>query len=192
MKKKLVFASNNAHKLEEIALVLQDTHFEVESMHHIGCTDDIPETGNTFIANALQKARYLHQRYKIDCFADDSGLEIEALDGAPGVNSAHYSGTRDHDANIDVVLQKMMHNNNRKAQFKTVIALILNSKEHIFEGIVDGEITQTKIGTQGFGYDPIFRPQDSSFTFAEMTIDEKNKISHRKRALEKMLHFLKS
>ena len=186
MKKRLVVASNNKHKIEEIKFILAD-RFELVSMEEIGFTDDIVEDADTFIDNAFIKARTIHQKFQCNCFADDSGLMIEALNNEPGVYSARYAGEPvDHQKNIDKVLQKMQNIENRKAKFVTVIALILDGKEYHFEGEVVGNIRRERSGTKGFGYDPIFEPEGYDITFAEMTEEQKNAISHRARALAKM------
>lgn len=192
MKRKLVFATNNAHKLEEISSILGEK-VELLSLKDINCHADIPETADTLEGNAIQKAEYIYENYGLDCFADDTGLEVEALDGAPGVHSARYAGDgHNSEANMQKLLQNMQGIHNRKAQFRTVICLILDGKMHVFEGIVKGEITKEKHGTSGFGYDPIFIPEGHSKTFAEMNHDTKNKISHRARAVEKLCRFLKA
>ena len=186
MKKRLVVASNNKHKIEEIKFILAD-RFELVSMEEIGFTDDIVEDADTFIDNAFIKARTIHQKFQCNCFADDSGLMIKALNNEPGVYSARYAGEPvDHQKNIDKVLQKMQNIENRKAKFVTVIALILDGKEYHFEGEVVGNIRRERSGTKGFGYDPIFEPEGYDITFAEMTEEQKNAISHRARALAKM------
>lgn len=188
---KIVFATNNKHKLEEISRLLEGIH-EIVSLEQIGCHDDIPEDHETLQENALQKARYVKEHFGYDCFADDTGLEIEALNLEPGVYSARYAGaSRDATANMEKVLHKMQGVENRNARFRTVIALIINDQEYFFEGRVDGEILTQKQGEAGFGYDPIFRPCGYSQSFAEMPIDEKNKISHRGRAMQKFCEFLK-
>lgn len=197
MKKKIVFATNNQHKLDEIRSIL-GADFEVVSLKDIGCHTDIPETANTLEGNALQKAEYICQHFDIDCFADDTGLEVEALNGAPGVFSARYAGGEGHDseANMNKLLRELAQNNNRRAQFRTVIALIRKDhatdqwKTNLFEGIVKGTITTEKSGSEGFGYDPIFQPDGYDKTFAELGIDIKNKISHRARAVGKLAKFL--
>lgn len=187
---KLVFATNNKHKLEEINQLLEGKH-EIVSLEQIGCHDDIPEDHETLQENAQQKARYIKEHFGYDCFADDTGLEIEALNFEPGVYSARYAGAnRDATANMEKVLREMQGVKNRKARFRTVIALILNGEEYFFEGRVDGEILTEKQGETGFGYDPIFRPCGRSESFAEMPMDEKNKISHRGRAIQKFCEFL--
>jgi len=199
----LVFATNNAHKLFEVRekLRLLNSDITILSLSDIGFLDEIPETGDTLRANALQKAETVYEFISrrdgacpvsaIGIFADDSGLEIAALDNAPGVNSAHYAGEpRSAENNINLVLSKMHEKTNRKACFKTIIALILDGKTHYFEGRVDGEITTEKHGEKGFGYDPIFRPDDHQKTFAEFTLDEKNAISHRGRAVDALIKFV--
>ena len=190
MKKKIVFATNNAHKLEEVTAILGDK-IELLSMKDIHCSADIPETADTLEGNALLKARYIFENYHLDCFADDTGLEVEALNGAPGVYSARYAGdAHNSEANMQKLLQDMEGMENRKARFRTVFALIVNGKEHLFEGIVKGEITKHRHGTSGFGYDPIFQPEGFDLSFAEMPMDEKNKISHRALATNKLCNFL--
>lgn len=193
MKRKLVFATNNAHKLEEISSILGDK-VELLSLKDICCTTDIPETADTLEGNAMLKAEYIHEHYGLDCFADDTGLEVEALNGAPGVYSARYGGGEGHnsEANMQKLLQNMQGMDNRKAQFRTAICLIMDSKKHLFEGIVKGEITKEKRGNSGFGYDPIFMPEGYNKTFAEMGNETKNKISHRALAVEKLCRFLKA
>ncbi|MCM1031893.1 MAG: non-canonical purine NTP diphosphatase [Oscillibacter sp.] len=187
---KLVFATNNKHKLEEIARMLGD-QFEIVSLEEIGCHDDIPEDYETLQENALEKARYVKEHYGYDCFADDTGLEIEALGNRPGVYSARYAGLdKDSQANMRKVLQEMKGQTNRKARFRTVIALLLEGREYCFEGEVRGEILTAQQGQTGFGYDPIFRPEGYKESFAEMPMDEKNKISHRGRAVSKLVDFL--
>jgi len=186
LKKRLVVASNNKHKIEEIKYILAD-RFDLVSMEEIGFTEDIIEDADTFIDNAFIKARTIHQKFNCNCFADDSGLMIEALNNEPGVYSARYAGEPvDHQKNIDKVLQKMQNIENRNAKFVTVIALILDGEEYHFEGEVLGTIRRERSGTKGFGYDPIFEPIGYNITFAEMTEEQKNAISHRARALAKM------
>ena len=187
----LVFATNNAHKLEEVQQMVGDK-FVLKSLADIGCDDDIPETGVTFQENAQQKTDYLFQKYQEDCFGDDSGLEIDALNGEPGVYSARYSGSRDMEKNIDLVLEKLQGEENRSARFKTVISLFLDGEQHFFEGTVEGRIIASRTGTEGFGYDPIFIPEGYDQTFAEMSLEEKNKISHRSQAVAKLVGFLNS
>lgn len=207
---KIVFATNNQHKLSEIRSILGDS-IEVLSLKDIGCDVDIPETGTTLEDNALQKAQYVYDHYHIDCFADDTGLEVDALDGAPGVYSARYASmasqtntdraSHDSEANMARLLKELGNNNNRKARFRTVIALIQKKdicpcgcssiKEiHKFEGIVEGEIIRERRGGEGFGYDPIFQPAGYDKTFAELGMDIKNRISHRARATQKLCEFL--
>ena len=190
MKKKFVFATNNAHKLEEVTAILGDK-IELLSMKDIHCHADIPETADTLERNALLKARYIFENYNMDCFADDTGLEVEALNGAPGVYSARYAGdAHNSEANMRKLLQDMEGIENRKAQFRTVFALIINGKEHLFEGIVKGEITKHRCGSSGFGYDPVFIPEGYTQTYAEMGNTLKNKISHRALATNKLCNFL--
>lgn len=192
MRKKFVFATNNAHKLEEVSAILGNK-VELLSMKDIDCRVDIPETADTLSGNALLKARYIFENYHVDCFADDTGLEVEALNGAPGVYSARYAGNaHNSEANMKKLLQDMEGMENRKARFRTVFALIINGKEHLFEGIVKGEITKNRRGTAGFGYDPIFIPEGYTQTYAEMGNELKNKISHRALAMEKLCRFLKA
>ncbi|WP_316805754.1 non-canonical purine NTP diphosphatase [Pedobacter agri] len=187
--KKLVFATNNQHKTEEIRLALSG-QYEVLNLQDIGCDVDIPETADTFEGNASIKSKYVVENFKLDCFADDSGLEVEALNNEPGVYSARYSGGRDSLENIQLVLRKLEGKLNRKARFKTVISLMLNGENHIFEGVINGVIRTALSGSKGFGYDPIFQPEGYDVTFAEMDMAEKNKISHRAIALRKMIEFL--
>ena len=208
---KIVFATNNLHKLQEVRQILGDS-FEVLSLKDIGCDVDIPETGQTLEENALQKARYVYDNYHIDCFADDTGLEVEALNGAPGVYSARYAAmeptgstdspkSHDSEANMARLLRELSDKDKRKARFRTVIALIQKKdvcpcgctsikQEHLFEGIVNGEITTERSGVEGFGYDPIFRPEGYDQTFAEMNAEQKNSISHRGRATAKLAEYL--
>lgn len=192
---KIVFATNNKNKLAEIREMLAGTGFEVLSLADIGCHDDIPETAATLEGNALQKANYVYNKYATPCFADDTGLEVDALGGAPGVYSARYAGGEGHDseANMAKLLAKLGGNSDRRARFRTVIALIEGGQEEpkLFEGIVTGEITADRRGGEGFGYDPIFRPDGHAETFAEMGHEMKNKISHRARAVAKLVEYLK-
>jgi len=192
-KRTLVFATNNKHKLEEVRKILGDT-YDIRSLSDVGCNMDIPETGSTFEENALQKAHFVKKFFGFDCFADDSGLEVEALDGAPGVHSARYATEEGHDsdANNEKLLAELEGKNNRKADFKTVIAFVSDNGDHCFEGQVNGQIITEKRGNNGFGYDPLFLPDGFDKTFAEMDSDEKNRISHRGRALEKFVTFLNS
>lgn len=191
MIKKLVFATNNAHKLDEIRAILGDK-IEVLSLKDINCDADIPETADTLEGNAALKAEYIYNNYGLDCFADDTGLEVEALGGAPGVYSARYAGGDGHDseANMRKLLKELDGKQNRKAQFRTAICLIEQGEEHLFEGIVKGSIIEQKRGASGFGYDPVFMPEGYEETFAEMGNAEKNKISHRARAVEKLCEYL--
>ena len=190
MKKKFVFATNNAHKLEEVTAILGDK-IELLSMKDIHCHADSPETADTLEGNAVLKARYIFENYNMDCCADDTGLEVEALNGAPGVYSARYAGdAHNSEANMRKLLQDMEGIENRKAQFRTVFALIINGKEHLFEGIVKGEITKHRCGSSGFGYDPVFIPEGYTQTYAEMGNTLKNKISHRALATNKLCNFL--
>jgi XTP/dITP diphosphohydrolase len=189
---KLVFATNNQHKLEEVADKLKDK-IELLTLDDIDCNDDIEETGTTFEENASIKSRYIFEKYCLNCFGDDSGLEVEALNGEPGVYSARYAGEYgNHSANIDKLLHKLKGVENRKARFITVISLIWNGAEHFFEGTVEGTIRHERAGTGGFGYDPIFQPNGYTITFAEMSLEEKNKLSHRAKAVEKLIEFLNS
>jgi XTP/dITP diphosphohydrolase len=190
MSLQLVFATNNKNKLKEAQAILKDK-VEVISLSDINCFDDIPETASTLEGNALIKARYIYKNFHKNCFSDDTGLEIEALNGEPGVYSARYAGIeKDSEANMNKVLNNLKNIENRKAQFRTVIALIIDGEEYSFEGIVKGEIIKEKHGNSGFGYDPIFRPLSSKLTFAEIPLEEKNKISHRGQALNKLNEFL--
>ena len=204
---KIVFATNNGHKLSEIRQIL-GSRVEVLSLKDIGCDVDIPETGTTLEANALQKAQYVYDHYHIDCFADDTGLEVDALGGAPGVYSARYAAmgpmspigqispmnptgpTHDSEANMTRLLLELGENNNRKARFRTVIALIQQGEVHEFEGIVTGQIIRERRGGEGFGYDPIFQPDGYDHTFAELGVEVKNQISHRARATAKLADFI--
>lgn len=192
MKKKLVFATNNAHKLDEIRAILGD-RVEVLSLKDIHCEADIPETADTLEGNAALKAEYIYKNYGLDCFADDTGLEVEVLGGAPGVYSARYAGGEGHDseANMKKLLVELEGKTNRKAQFRTAICLIEGGTKHLFEGVVKGEIIEKKRGCSGFGYDPVFVPEGYTETFAEMGNEEKNKISHRARATQKLCDYLK-
>lgn len=191
--KRLVFATNNAHKLEEVSAILGDK-IELLSLKDIGCHTDIPETADTLEGNALLKSFYIFDNYHLNCFADDTGLEVEALDGAPGVYSARYAGGEGHDAQANMLklLREMEGKENRKAQFRTAISLILDGKQYLFEGVIKGEIIKEKRGDSGFGYDPIFVPEGYSQTFAELGNDIKNKISHRALAVNKLCDFLRT
>ena len=191
---KIVFATNNQHKLSEIRQIIGN-QIEILSLSDIGCHDDIPETADTLEGNALQKAQYVYDHYHLSCFADDTGLEVDALNGAPGVYSARYAGEgHDSEANMSKLLRELGNNNHRNARFRTVIALILSDGEHvekhIFEGIASGSIIKERRGTEGFGYDPLFLPDGYEMTFAELGNDVKNKISHRAKAVEKLAAFL--
>ena len=186
----LVFATNNQHKLEELQAILGNK-FRLLSLKDIGCNEDIPEEQPTLEGNASQKSHYVYNKFGYNCFADDTGLEIEALNGEPGVYSARYAGeAKIAEANMEKVLDKLAKINNRNARFRTVISLIINGKETLFEGIVNGEILKEKKGDSGFGYDPIFMPGGFDKSFAEMEMAEKNKISHRGRAVQKLVDFL--
>lgn len=190
MKRKLVFATNNLHKLKEVSAILEHK-IELLSLDDINCHTDIPETSDTLEGNALLKAQFIHNNYNLDCFADDTGLEVEALDGEPGVYSARYAGeTHNSEANMLKLLRNMEGKENRKAQFRTVISLILDETEYQFEGIVKGKIITEKRGLSGFGYDPVFIPEGYNETFAELGNEIKNKISHRAQAVNKLCKFL--
>lgn len=189
---KLVFATNNAHKLEEISSILGDK-IELLSLKDIGCHADIPETADTLEGNALLKSSFIYRNYGLNSFGDDTGLEVEALGGAPGVYSARYAGGEGHDsqANMRKLLCELEGVENRKARFRTAISLILDGKEYLFEGIINGEIIKEKRGDSGFGYDPIFKPEGYEQTFAELGAEVKNEISHRALAVKKLAQFLK-
>ena len=189
---KIVFVTNNQHKLDEIKNILGQ-EFNIVSLNDIGCHDDIPETGDTLEENASQKSNYIASRYALDCFADDTGLEVDALGGQPGVHSARYAEETDHDsqANTAKLLDKLGNNNNRKARFRTVISLIVHGKEHRFEGIVEGRIAHQPSGVRGFGYDPVFIPDGYDKSFAELGDEVKNQISHRARAVRKLAEHIK-
>ena len=189
-KKEIVFATNNLHKLEEIRQIIGDK-FNILSLKDINCNEDIPETADTLEGNAEIKARYIKDHYGYDCFADDTGLEVEVLGGEPGVKSARYAGNNhDSQANMELLLKNMQGKSNRKARFRTVISLIIGDELSLMDGIVEGEITLDKAGNSGFGYDHIFKPIESELTFAQMGSDEKNKISHRGRATAKLIEKL--
>ena len=200
-KRKLVFATNNANKINEVKALLEacgpevSERYEVLSLRDIGCNEDIPENSNTFAGNALQKAEYVNVHYDVDCFADDSGLEVRALGMDPGVRSARYAMDEgfDHnsEANNDKLLRKLQRVRDRSAQFRTVIVLLMDGKMQEFEGVCRGSITAERSGSQGFGYDPIFRPQGYDITFAEMSMEEKNAISHRGKAVRALVEYLK-
>lgn len=196
--REIIMATNNAHKLEEVRQILGNK-FLVKGLAEIGCHEDIPETADTLEGNALQKARYIHEHYGVDCFADDTGLEVTALEGAPGVYTARfgamngYGESHDADANIQCLLDKLDEAEDRSARFRTVVALVQNGEEHLFEGIVEGEILVQKVGEGGFGYDPIFAPlEGNGLAFAQMSAEDKNAISHRGRAIMKLVEFLKN
>ena len=196
--KEIIMATNNAHKLEEVRQILGD-EFLVKGLADIGCHEDIPETADTLEGNAHQKVRYVHEHYGVDCFADDTGLEVTALEGAPGVYTARfgamngYGESHDAKANIQCLLDKLEEAEDRSARFRTVVALIMNGEEHLFEGIVEGEILTQEVGEGGFGYDPVFAPlEGNGLAFAQMAAEEKNAISHRGRAITKLVEFLKN
>jgi len=189
---KLVFATNNLHKLKEVQEMLSNS-MEVLSLKDIGCFEDIEETEITLEGNAKLKADYITKKYGFDCFADDTGLEVEALDGKPGVYSARYAGEHGNaEKNMEKLLIELKNKSNRKGKFKTIIALNLTNKQYLFEGICEGEILNEKTGVKGFGYDPIFKPSNASCSFAEMNSEEKNIISHRGIAIQKLVKFLNS
>ena len=190
MKKKLVFATNNLHKLTEIKSILGE-QIDILSLNDINCHVDIPETANTLEGNAKMKAEYIYNHYHLDCFADDTGLEVKALNGAPGIYSARYAGEgHDSQANMKKLLENLKGITNREAQFRTAICLIEGGEEHLFEGLVKGKIIEEKRGEAGFGYDPVFVPDGYDQTFAELGEDIKNQISHRARAVEKLCDYL--
>ena len=187
----IIFATNNAHKLSEVQALLGDK-FHLVTLRDCGITEDIPESASTLEGNASQKSLYLYDRVGKNCFADDTGLEVEALGGEPGVRSARYATDgHDFEANNRLLLKNLEGVANRKARFRTVISLILDGEEHLFEGVVEGRITEREAGCGGFGYDPLFIPDGYDCTFAEMSADEKNAISHRGRAVQKLVEFLK-
>ncbi|WP_295767375.1 RdgB/HAM1 family non-canonical purine NTP pyrophosphatase [uncultured Mucilaginibacter sp.] len=190
MQPTLVFATHNQHKLEEVAAKTGD-RLQLQSLTDIGCHDEIEENGTTFNENASIKSHYVFNKYNLNCFGDDSGLQIEALNNEPGVYSARYSGEHgNHEANIAKVLHNLKGVDNRKARFITVVSLIWNGEEHFFEGVINGTIREEMVGVKGFGYDPIFEPEGYNITFAEMNMEEKNRISHRAIAMEKLIAFL--
>ena len=189
---KLVFATNNQHKLKEVQEMLSNS-IEVLSLKDIGCSEDVEETEITLEGNAKLKADYITEKYGFDCFADDTGLEVEALDGKPGVYSARYAGEHGNaEKNMEKLLIELQNKSSRKAKFRTIIALNLRNKQYLFEGICDGEILNKKTGAKGFGYDPIFKPRNASCSFAEMNSEEKNIISHRGIAIQELVQFLNS
>ncbi|MDT0553877.1 non-canonical purine NTP diphosphatase [Urechidicola vernalis] len=188
---KIVFATNNLNKLQEVQDLLP--FFNVVGLKDIGCEEDIPETGDTLEENAKIKANFVKEKFGFNCISDDTGLEVEALNGEPGVHTARYSGdSRDPNKNMDKLLNELEGESNRKAQFRTAIALVLDDEQFVFEGVCKGEITKEKQGEKGFGYDPIFKPEGSYETFAEMDIDEKGRISHRGIAIQKLIIFLET
>lgn len=190
---KIVFATNNSHKLSEVSAIL-GAEVQILSLADIDCHEDIPETADTLEGNALQKARFVHECYGMDVFADDTGLEVAALGGRPGVHTARYAfpDRNDTEANTDKILGELEGVADRSARFRTVIALILGGREYLFEGIVEGEIATARRGTEGFGYDPVFVPEETGKTFAELGVDVKNQFSHRSRAVRKLVEFLKN
>lgn len=189
---KIVFATNNKNKILEVQQMLPST-IEIISLESIDCFEEIPETADTIEENAIMKANYITKKYGYDCFADDTGLEVESLNGEPGVYSARYAGEqRNDDDNMNKLLKSLENKPNRNAQFKTVIALNLNGKQHLFTGIAKGEITLKKSGNQGFGYDPIFKPEGYDVTFAQLSLEIKNNISHRGKATKQLIDFLKT
>lgn len=189
---KIFFATNNTHKLEEVKAMLPGD-IELCGMDELGLEEEIPETHDTLEGNALQKARFIHDKYGVNCFADDTGLEVDALEGRPGVHSARYAGDqKDSNANTQKLLHELKDKKNRKARFRTVIALILDNEEMLFNGIAEGEIIDEKRGNEGFGYDPVFVPAGYNQTFAEMSLEEKNKISHRYKATNMLAEYLMS
>lgn len=191
MPMKICFATNNAKKIQEVKAALGES-FEIVSLEAIGCTEELPETGDTLDHNAFQKARYVHEKYGVDCFADDTGLEVDALDGAPGVYSGRFAGEpRSDERNIHLLLEKLAGKTERAARFRAVIALILDGKEYSFEGVAEGEIIAERSGSGGFGYDPVFKPVGYERTFAELSMEEKNAISHRGKAVQALIEFLK-
>ncbi len=186
----IIFATHNKNKLKEISELIPSS-YNLQSLSDINCLIDIPETGQTMREDALLKSQFVYENYKLNCFADDSGLEVEFLNGAPGVYSARYAGEHKNDAdNINKLLEELKNCSNRNAQFKTVIALILNGQKYFFDGIIKGKITNEILGTNGFGYDPVFIPEGYSQTFAQMNLKIKNKISHRAIAVNKLINFL--
>ena len=188
--RKLVFATNNKHKLKEVSEITGSA-YQIVGLSDIGCTDEIPETSPTIESNALQKSRYIYDKYGVDCFSDDTGLEVEALNGAPGVHSARFAGNQcNSEENIDLLLLKLENIENRKARFRTVISLILGGKEYSFEGVIEGVIAKEREGNGGFGYDSVFIPEGYDISFASMGDKVKNRISHRAKATEKLCSFL--
>ncbi|MBK8503625.1 MAG: RdgB/HAM1 family non-canonical purine NTP pyrophosphatase [Saprospiraceae bacterium] len=195
--KSIILASHNKHKVREINEILKESNClntpVIHGLEYLNFYDEIPETSETIAENAVQKARYIYDLFKVDCFAEDTGLQIPGLQGEPGVRSARYAGEiRNADDNINLVLEKMKNHRDRSARFITVIALYYQNTLYTFEGICEGEITLQRSGTKGFGYDPIFKPIDATITFGQMTAPEKNQISHRKKALDKMIEFIQT
>jgi XTP/dITP diphosphohydrolase len=188
----LIFATHNQHKLEEIQKLVADAGIRLRSLTDIGCGDEIDETGDTFEANATIKSSHVFQHFGLNCFADDSGLVVDALDGEPGIYSARYSGSRDPKLNLEWVLERMQGKTNRTARFVSVISLVLDGQTHLFRGEVEGNLATECAGVAGFGYDPIFIPNGYECTFAEMSLAEKNRISHRSKALALLFQFLKT
>ncbi|WP_313991261.1 non-canonical purine NTP diphosphatase [Xanthocytophaga flava] len=188
----LCFATNNRHKIEEISRLV-GTNFHIVSLQEIGCYEELPETHDTIEENAFEKAEYVWEHFGVSCFADDSGIEVEALNGEPGVNTAFYAGPqRNANDNMDLLLKNLQGKANRNAHFRTCIALIINGEKHLFEGRIEGHILERQQGTGGFGYDPIFMPSGYQKSFAEMTLDEKGSISHRGKAVQKLIEFLQT
>lgn len=187
---KICFATNNPKKIEEVKAALGDS-FEIVSLKDIGCSDELPETGDTLEHNAFQKAKYVKEHFGVDCFADDTGLEVDALEGEPGVYSGRYAGEpRSDERNIDLLLKNLENSSIRTARFKTVVALLLGAEEYKFEGVAEGEIQKVRTGNGGFGYDPVFVPKGYTQSFAELTLSEKNAISHRGKAVSELIAFL--
>jgi len=187
---KICFATNNPKKIEEVKAALSDS-FEIVSLKDIGCSDELPETGDTLEHNAFQKAKYVKEHFGVDCFADDTGLEVDALEGEPGVSSGRYAGEpRSDERNIDLLLKNLANSSIRTARFKTVVALLLGAEEYKFEGVAEGEILKVRTGDGGFGYDSVFVPKGHSQSFAELTLSEKNAISHRGKAVSELIAFL--
>ncbi len=187
----ICFATNNKKKLEEVKAALEGKNIKILSLEDIGCREELAETGDSLDDNAFQKARYVSENYRVNCFADDTGLEVEALGGEPGVYSGRYAGEPRSDArNIELLLDKLDGEQNRQARFRTVIALVLKGKEYKFEGTAEGRITGLQVGSQGFGYDPVFQPDGHEKTFAELSMEEKNAISHRGKAVRRLVAFL--
>ncbi|EAZ82191.2 non-canonical purine NTP diphosphatase [Algoriphagus machipongonensis] len=188
---KICFATNNQKKIAEVQAALVDTNISILSLEEIGCKEEIPETGDTLEHNAFQKAEYVKEHYGVDCFADDTGLEVEALEGEPGVYSGRYAGEpRSDQRNMDLLLKKLGDSSDRKAKFKTVIALLIDGEKYKFEGVAEGEILKERTGEGGFGYDPIFLPSGFDRTFAQLSMEEKNEISHRGKAVRQLINFL--